>query len=93
MTVRSLSAIRIARSIRWRTWVGLGGHLDVLVGDVLEQGREVDLLLVVAAEAGARLLADDRDHRLVVELGVIEAVEKVDGSGARRWPGRRPPRR
>ena len=33
-------------------------HLDVLVGDVLEQGLEVDLLLVVAAEARPRLLAE-----------------------------------
>ena len=32
-----------------------------------------------------RLLADDRDHRLVVELGVVEPVEQVD----RARPGRR----
>ncbi len=57
---------------------GLGGHLHVLVRDVLEQRGEVNLLLVVAAEAEPRLLADDRDDRLVVELGVIEAVEEVD---------------
>ena len=55
--------------------------MHVLVGDVLEQDRQVDLLLVVAAERGARLLADDRDHRLVVELGVVEAVEEVDRAG------------
>ena len=48
----------------------------------LKSVDEVDLLLVVAAERGARLLADDRDHRLVVELGVVEAVEQVDGAGA-----------
>ena len=49
----------------------------------LNRRRQVDLLLVVAAEAGARLLADDRQHRLVVELGVVEAVEQVDRAGPR----------
>ncbi len=61
---------------------GLGGHLDVLVRDVLVEGGEVDLLLVVAAEAEPGLLADDRYDRLVVELGVIEPVEQVDRAGA-----------
>ena len=42
---------------------------------------QVDLLLVVAAERRARLLADDRDHRLVVELRVVEAVQEVDRAG------------
>jgi len=31
----------------------------------------------VPAQGGPRLLADDRHHRLVVELGVVEAVEQV----------------
>ena len=83
VTVRSSRAIRTARSIRWRAWVGVHAHLDVLVGDVLEQGLEVDLLLEVAAQPGARLLADDRDHRLMIELGVVEPVEQVDRSRAR----------
>ncbi len=30
----------------------------------------------------ARLLTDDRHDRLVVELGVIQAVEQVDRAGA-----------
>jgi hypothetical protein len=57
--------------------------LDVLVRDVLEQRLEVDLLLVARAERHPRLLADDRDHRRVVELGVVEPVEEVDRPGAR----------
>jgi hypothetical protein len=64
---------------------GLGGlhaDLDELAGDVLEQRRQVDLLLVVGAERRALLLADDRHDRLVVELGVIEPVEQMDGAGA-----------
>jgi hypothetical protein len=59
-------------------------RLHELAGDVLVERVEVDLLLVVGAERAAGLLADDRHHRLVVELGVVEAVEEVDGAGARR---------
>ena len=60
----------------------LGRHLHVLRGDVLEQRDEVDLLLVVAAQAHSGLLADDRQHRLVVELRVVEAVQQVDRARA-----------
>ena len=56
-------------------------HLDELVGDVLEQRRQVDFLLVVAANPCARLLTDDRHHRLMVELCVIETVEQMDRAG------------
>ena len=64
--------------------VGGRDHVDVLVRDVLEQRQQVDLLLIVAAERRASLLADDGDHRLVVELGVVEAVEQVDRARPRR---------
>ena len=83
VTARWSSAIRCARSTRWRICAGVGRHLAVLVRDVLEQRLQVDLLLVVAAERHARLLADDREHRLVVELRVVEAVQEVDRAGAR----------
>src|SRR5205823_4121832 len=43
---------------------------------------EVDLLLVVAAERGHRLLADEGDDGLVVELRVVKAVQEVDRAGA-----------
>ncbi len=55
--------------------------LDELRGDVLEQRVEVDLLLVVGAQRRRFLLADERDHGLVVELRVVEAVEQVDRAG------------
>ena len=55
-------------------------HLHVVRRDVLEQRDEVDLLLVVAAEAHPRLLPHDRQHRLVVELRVVEPVQEVDGA-------------
>src|SRR5437764_11660826 len=63
---------------------GVAGHLHVLRRDVLEQGDEVDLLLVVAAESHARLLPDDCHHRLMVELCVVEPVQEMDRARARR---------
>ncbi len=62
----------------------LGGqhHLQELRGDVLEQAGEVDLLLVLRTQGGRRLLADDRHDGLVVELGVVQAVEHVHGARA-----------
>ncbi len=56
--------------------------LHVLARDVLEQHGQVDLLLVARAERDQLLLADDRDHGLVVELGVVETVEQVDRARA-----------
>jgi hypothetical protein len=55
---------------------GIGGHVHVLVRHVLEQGDQVDLLLVAAAQRHPVLLADDRHHRLVVELGVVEPLSR-----------------
>jgi hypothetical protein len=37
----------------------------------------------MTAESGARLLSDDGDDRLMVELRVVEAVQQMDGSGSR----------
>ncbi len=62
-------------------------------GDILEQVREVGFLLVVATERRARLLADNGEHRLVVEPRIVQPVEQVDGAGDPRWPDRPPPRR
>ena len=47
------------------------------MGDVFEERQEIDFLLVVTAQGRELLLADDRDHRLVVELGVIQAVQQM----------------
>ena len=55
--------------------------LDELVRHVLVQANEVDLLLIVAPETHALLLADDRQHWLVVESGVVEPVQEVDRAG------------
>lgn len=58
------------------------GHVHVFMRDVFEQGDEIDLLLIVATEGGPALLPDDGYHRLVIELRVVETIEKMDGAGS-----------
>jgi hypothetical protein len=60
--------------------------VDVVARDVLEQRLEVDLLLIIRADRGARGLADDRDHRLVIHLRVVQAVHA--DSSWRTWMNR-----
>ena len=50
---------------------------------------EVHLLLVAGAQHAGLLHAGDRQHRHVVELRVVQAVQQVDAARARRSPGRR----
>ena len=57
---------------------GVRARVHVVMRDVLEQRLEIDLLLVVGPHGGARRLADDRDHRLMIHLRIVEAVEQVD---------------
>ena len=83
VTRRSPVAMRMARSIRWRTCAGRGSLLDERSGHVLEHARQIDFLLIMAAERGARLLAGDRQHRHVIQPRVIEAGDQVRGAGAR----------
>jgi hypothetical protein len=54
----------------------------VAVGQVHEHPVQVDLLLVAGAEHGRLLHAGDRQHRGVVQLGVVQAVEQVEAAGA-----------
>lgn len=75
--------MRTARSTRWRACSDRGAHLDVL-GDILKERRQVDLLLVVAPERHSLLLADDREHRLAIQLRVVKTVQKMDRPGSRR---------
>ena len=56
--------------------------MDERAGDVLEQRRQVDLLLVVAAERHARLLPGNRQHRHVIGPRVIEAGDEMRRTGA-----------
>ena len=61
---------------------GHGRHVDVLTCDVLEQRKQVDFLLVIAAERSALLLADDRHDGLMIRFSVVESVQKMDRAGA-----------
>lgn len=65
----------------------LGGDLGLLhvIGHVGEHPVEVELLLVVRAASRPGGLADDGQHRRMVELGVVEAGDEVRRAGA---PGR-----
>jgi hypothetical protein len=58
-------------------------RLHELAGHVLEQRLEVHLLKPFGPERHALLLPDDRDHGLVVELRVVQAVQELDGAGSR----------
>jgi hypothetical protein len=51
---------------------------QVVLGHVGVQMVGVDLLLVAGAEHGGLLHPGDRQHRDVVELGVVQPVEQVD---------------
>jgi hypothetical protein len=44
---------------------------------------QVEILLVVRTDRAPGLLSDKRENRLVVELGIVEAIEKVDCTGSR----------
>ena len=57
--------------------------LHEVAGDVPEHRRQVELLLVVPTERGAGLLPGDREHRLMVEAGVVEAGDQMRGAGTR----------
>lgn len=57
------------------------GHLHVIVRHVLEQADQVDFLLVVAAQGAAGLLADQGHDGLMVQLGVVQAIQQMDGAG------------
>ena len=60
----------------------LRGLLHEGAGDVLEHAEKVDLLLVVAADGGPRLLPGDRQHRHVVEPRVVQAGDEMRGARA-----------
>ena len=57
---------------------GHAGHRDEVRRDVLEQRLQIHFLLIMRADRGARLLADDGDDRHVVHLRVVEPVQQMD---------------
>ena len=76
--------MRIARSIEMPDLRRRGRHVHVLMRDILEERDKIDLLLVIAAERRARLLADDGHHRLVIHLRVVKSIEQMDRARAGR---------
>src|SRR6185437_10266350 len=58
---------------------GSGVHCRdaVLAGDVLEQRRQVDFLLILAANGSCGGLANDRKYWLMVHLRVVQPIEKM----------------
>ena len=79
--MRGDSAVLIASSTHV---VDVGRPHDALVvgGHVHEQLVQVHVLLVMGADQVVEGVAGDRQHRLAVALGVVEAVEQVDAAGA-----------
>ena len=61
-----------------RTAAGLIDRDAVFAGHIFEQRLQIDFLLILAADGGGGRLPDDGDDRLVVHLGVVQAVEQVD---------------
>lgn len=66
-----------------RQLFGDGHHLAVLRRHVLVEAEQVDLLLIAAAHGAPVRLAHDGNDRHMVKLGVVQAVEEVDGTRAR----------
>ena len=59
------------------------GLLHEGAGDIAEQRRQIDFLLVMAAERRAGLLAADRQHRHVVEPRVVKSRDQMRGARSR----------
>ena len=56
------------------------GRLDERARDILEKRLQIEVLLVVRADRGARLLSDEGEHGLMVELSVVQSVEEMYGA-------------
>ncbi|MET3588741.1 hypothetical protein ABID21_004879 [Pseudorhizobium tarimense] len=60
---------------------GCGGLMDGIAGEILEQGGQIDLLLIMSADFRAGLLPNDREDRLMVQASVIKTRYEVGGTG------------
>ena len=58
---------------------------DALVvdGNIHKDFGQIDILLIVGANQVMKGMPRDRQHRLIVHLGVIETVEQMDATRAR----------
>src|SRR5689334_22930738 len=58
-------------------------HLHKIVSHVFKQGYQVYFLLVAATQCHACLLTYNRQHGLVVELGIVQAIQQMNSTGTR----------
>ena len=47
----------------------------------LEETLEIKILLVMRTDRRAGLLTEDGQDRLVIQLGIVKPVKKMDGAG------------
>ena len=71
----------MARSTRWRTCAGADACCTNAPATSLNRLGEIDFLLVMAADRGARLLAGDRENRHVIEPGVVKPGDQMRRAG------------
>src|SRR5262249_39624193 len=55
----------------------------VVDADVHEQFIELDVLLGMGMQEVVELQTRDREHRLTIELGIVEAVQQMNAAGTR----------
>src|SRR5581483_2759669 len=82
--VRNASAGQSASDGQFRYVSGMCRAHDALVvdGDVFKQLVERHILLRVRSNQVVKLQAGDRQDRLAVHLGVIQAIQQMDSAGA-----------
>ena len=65
------------------TFTACAGTHDALVEDrdIHEQLVQIDVLLIVHADQVVERVSGDREHRLLIALRVVEAVEQMNAPG------------
>src|SRR5581483_9917235 len=71
-----------AGEVRHRFDVLRPHHAGVVDGDVHEKPVEIDVLLGVRVDQVVKMMSGDGQHRLAVELRVIEAVQEMNPARA-----------
>ena len=59
----------------------LGGYRLAVDRNIGEEPFQVDLLMVLCPDEPGRHLPGDGDHRRMVELGIVKAVQEMDCAG------------
>lgn len=56
-------------------------HVHEFMRDILEQRNQIGFLLIITIQGHAVLLTCNRNHWLMIHLGVVQAIEQVDRAG------------